>query len=42
MQTDISQHFIFDNADIRGERVQLSKSLPDAFALLYPPVIKSC
>ncbi len=41
MQTDISQRFIFDNLDIRGERVQLSNSLQDLFAPhAYHPIIK--
>lgn len=41
MKTDISQRVIFENADIRGERVQLSQSLQEAFKPhAYPAVIK--
>ena len=41
LQTDAAQRFIFDNSDIRGERVQLDKSLKDAFAPhAYPEMIR--
>lgn len=39
--TDISQRFLFDNADIRGEIVQLSQTLADACAHHeYPPAVR--
>ncbi|CAM3475278.1 Hsp33 family molecular chaperone HslO [Parendozoicomonas haliclonae] len=41
MQTDVAQRFIFDNTDIRGERVQLNASLQEALAPhAYPQMIK--
>ncbi len=40
-QTDSAQRFIFENTDIRGERVQLEQSLQDAFAPhAYPEMIR--
>ncbi len=41
MQSDVAQRFIFENTDIRGERVQLDSSLQEALAPhAYPQVIK--
>ena len=41
MQTDSAQRFIFENTDIRGERVQLEQSLQDAFAPhAYPEMVR--
>ncbi len=41
MQTDSTQRFIFDNTDIRGERVQLDASLKETFAPhAYPEMIR--
>ncbi len=41
MQTDSAQRFLFDSTDIRGERVQLDKSLQDTFSShAYPEKIR--
>ena len=41
MLTDSTQRFVFENTDIRGERVQLDKSLQEAFAPhAYPEMIR--
>ncbi|WP_281648414.1 Hsp33 family molecular chaperone HslO [Parendozoicomonas sp. Alg238-R29] len=41
MQTDSAQRFLFENTDIRGERVQLDQSLQEAFAPhAYPEMIR--